>query len=130
MVGVVPIADEKVELSGGNGVGSCNDTSRLNHKGSKATGSLWKLMDGKYVKVPIWSLTWNLYVQFEFGGIGQFVPNTPSCHDVLLCLIPLLILFTFQSKIYSLSYLLNQFIYIFFMNSYIYLTLKTFKNLE
>lgn len=43
MVGVVPIADEKVELSGGNGVGSCNDTSRLNHKGSKATGSPLKV---------------------------------------------------------------------------------------
>lgn len=38
MVGVVPIADQKVDLAVGNRVRSCYDTSRLDHKGSEATG--------------------------------------------------------------------------------------------
>jgi hypothetical protein len=32
-----------------------------------------------------------LYVQFVFGGIGQFVPRTPSCHDDFRMFIPFLV---------------------------------------
>lgn len=57
----------------------------------KPSAALCINVDGKYVKVPIWTFICILYVHWLFGGIGQFVPTTPSCHELFLCFTPFLL---------------------------------------